>query len=170
MATPSDLPDSTESRVPGAELSNDTKQRIVGRFAAGQSQAQIAIEESLLPRTVSQTIRKTITRGTTQNNPRSGRPRLYDARTARLIVRIARKHPKWTYKQLQQETGLDLSRDTLRTILRDSGIINWRCKKRPHLTEVHVQLRLRWALANRNTDWSRWLFSDECSVEKGAGQ
>jgi hypothetical protein len=54
--------------------------------------------------------------------------------------------------------------------LKSSGIANWRSKKRPVLTASHARRRLQWAQQNRHTDWSRWLFSDECSVEKGKGK
>lgn len=116
MATPCDLPDLTESRAPNAELSNDTKQRIIGRFAAGQSRTNIAPAEHLESRLVSKIIQKAIIHGTTQNRPRFGRPKLYDARTARRAVLAARKHPKWTYEQVKEDTGLNLHPHTPWTI------------------------------------------------------
>jgi hypothetical protein len=81
-----------------------------------------------------------------------------------------RKNPKFTYKELQRETGLDFSRETFRSILRSIGIENWRSKRRPALTEEVARLRLQFAVANLDLDWTRVIFSDECSVEKGVGK
>lgn len=158
------------NRALRTELSDATKQRIYGRALAGQSGAEIARQEDLNPRTVTKAIRRTSQRQTTQNKARSGRPKIYTAQDARQVVRAARQNPKWTYQQLRTDIGLNLSSDTLRTILHDVGLINWRCKKRPYLTSHHARLRLQWARAHQHTDWSRWLFSDECLVEKGAGK
>jgi hypothetical protein len=58
-------------------------------------------------------------------------------------------------------------------ILKDHGITNWRAKKRPELTEAHAKARLQWALENRHRtdeEWAQIIWSDECSVEKGAGK
>jgi transposase len=55
-------------------------------------------------------------------------------------------------------------------LLKEHGILNWRAKRRPHLTQTEATLRLAFARAHRHTDWSRYLFSDECSVEKGRGK
>jgi hypothetical protein len=55
-------------------------------------------------------------------------------------------------------------------ILRDVGIINWRSKRRPILIADHARLRLAFALANLNTDWTNVIFLDECSVKKGVGK
>jgi hypothetical protein len=53
------------------------------------------------------------------------------------------------------------------------GSINtsqWIAEKTPHLTDQHRRERLAFCLANRNRDWSRVIFPDECSVEQGKGK
>jgi hypothetical protein len=86
------------------------------------------------------------------------------------VVRYARLYPLWTYADLIRKTGFENGATTLKKILREHHIFNWRAKRRPHLTQAHANLRLAFALAHINTDWSRYLFSDECSVEKGRGK
>lgn len=158
------------NRRPGTELSDEAKGKLCGRRAAGQSIGEIATAEGLSKSTVQDCLQRVTKRSTIKNKPRAGRPLKYSERDARCIIRIARKHPKYTYLQLRTTSGLDLSNDTIRSILKAYGIINWRCKKRPALTEEIARLRLQWARTHRNTDWSEWLFSDECSVEKGQGK
>lgn len=152
------------------ELSNDDKSRIYGRALAGQSGPEIAAAESLPKSTINTTIRRTSQRHNVQNKTRSGRPKTYTKQAARRVLWAARKNPKWTYKSIREETRTNFSSKVLRSILNDFGIINWRCKKRPHLTIQQARLRLHWARAHRHKDWSTWLFSDECLVEKGAGK
>ena len=164
------LGDIPVNRAPCTELSNDTKQRLLGRALAGQSGDEIATAESLLKSTVNTSLQNAITRGTTANKPRSGQPKKNTDQDERRVLRYARYHPKWTYSDLTKHTGLDLHPYTFRAILQKHSIINWRCKRRPYLTASHARQRLAWARQNRNTDWLRVLFSNECLVERGAGK
>jgi ketohexokinase/beta-glucosidase len=63
-----------------------------------------------------------------------------------------------------------MSVTTIKRILLDEGLLHWRARGRPELTEEHARIRLAWALQHRDEDWSKWVFSDECSVETGKGQ
>jgi len=58
-------------------------------------------------------------------------------------------------------------------ILDDYGITHWRAKKRPKLNKNIARLRLKWCRARQNwswTDWSKLIFLDEMSYERGASQ
>nr|POE60622.1 transposable element tcb2 transposase [Quercus suber] len=132
--------------------------------------AHISEAENLPESTIRSMIKKANTRLTFDNNARTGRPRIRNQRDERAVLRAIREQPKLTYKQLKQATGLEFSTSTFKRILKENGITNWRCKRRPHLTQAHATARLNWALLNQQTDWLQWLFSDECSVEKGVGK
>jgi len=155
---------------PRREVSIRTRERIYGWSLAGAGPTKIATQEQLPKSTIKKIISNAKTRQHTRNMPRSGRPRIATPRDRRRIISFARQHPKWTYDQLQRETGLDFSRSTFKRILQEHDIMNWRCKKRPALNQQQANLRLNFARNNLNTDWSRVLFSDECSVEKGSGK
>jgi transposase len=67
-----------------------------------------------------------------------------------------------------------LANKRLRISLSDSSIrryaaraqLKWKKPvRKPILSELHKQKRLQWALAHRNTDWNRWVFSDESSID-----
>jgi transposase len=154
----------------GKELSDATKERLIGRAAAGQTGGQIAAIEQLPESTVYHAIQRIQKRQTTANAVRSGRPKDYTTRDKRAVIRAVRKDPKLTYKDLRKETGLNLSNDTFKRILKADNILHWRSKRRPELLPSHARLRLQFARSMLAQDWSIVIFSDECSVEKGAGQ
>jgi transposase len=131
---------------------------------------EIAEAESLQYITVYKVIQRYKERGTTTNMPRSGRPPKATLQARRLLKRTIQKEPKLTFEALRKEANLDLSTTTIKKVLHDEGLQHWRARGRPELTQRHATLRLQWALQHRNTDWSKWIFSDECSVETGKGQ
>ena len=62
---------------------------------------------------------------------------------------------------------------TIYRVLNDAGIINWRAKKRLLFTEEYVYQRLAWAIEYKDwirEEWSKIIWSDECSVERGSGK
>jgi hypothetical protein len=55
---------------------------------------------------------------------------------------------------------------------RKEGITNWLAKRRPQLSEEAARKRLAWALKHKDWTWDEWskvIFSDECSLERGVG-
>ena len=119
---------------------------------------------------MSTTFSKITTRHTANTTPRSGHKKITNTRNERNIIRYARLHPKWTYSKLRDHTGLQLSTRTFYRILRQHGIINWRCKRRPELTAGYARLRLQFARQWINANWSNVLFSDECFIKKSASK
>jgi transposase len=131
-----------------------------------------------------QTIRDTIKRWnlhqTTSDLPRSGRKPMLSLHQKKLIYRKARAQPKIEYENLV-EVGTFVnadgtlskapSRSTLYRCLKERGLTNYRCKKRPKLNQGHALKRLQFCKQYRTFQWSRRTlkFSDECSVQKGAG-
>jgi transposase len=155
------------------EYSPRRRAQIYGAARCGATPAQIARSNNLHPETVRATIQRIATTGSIKSAPRSGRPEVYSHYDERQILRIVRKNPKITYKDLRRETGLSFSDDTFYRILKDHGITNWICKKRPYLSEEHAKLRLAFAkkyLHLTVEEWFRYIFSDECSVERSKGK
>ena len=152
MAQRTVLAEINANRRPNTQLQNSDKQRILGRFLAGQSYDEIAEEESLPQPTVKTTLRRATIRKSLDNKPRSGRPKKISERGRHLVIRYTREHPLCTYVELQRETRQDCSRDTLKRILHDIRILNWRAKKRPHLTATHTAQRLAFAHAHLTID------------------
>jgi transposase len=70
------------------------------------------------------------------NKPRSSRPKSYTPREERIILRFIRNNPKSVYKDIRRECAVKISTTTIKSILHNYGISNWRSKKRPFLTEA----------------------------------
>jgi transposase len=158
------------NRRPNAEFSNETRAAVIASRNTGLSIAK-AGEANGVKKSAAAYIIKTYLRTQDLNSaPRSGRPRVFGRTEEHTLLRIIREHPKWTFVQVKNEAGFDFSRSTLGRILSRYNLTHWRAKRRPLLLEVHRRKRLAFCHANLNTDWSRVIFSDECSVEKGAGK
>ena len=163
----------THNRLKGQHLRPDQRGFIIGLHSTGLSRAKIASTTGLAWNTINNTLKKAPTRATQEDAPRSGRPKALSPREERILVRLVILHPKWTYKWLLDELPFKTTRDTACRILKTYGYTNWRAKKRQLLTEESAQVRLTWC--KNHTDWTidDWftvIFTDECSVERGAGK
>jgi hypothetical protein len=63
------------------------------------------------------------------------------------------------------------SRSTLYRAIKDTGLTNYKTKKRPKFNRRYAAKRLKFAREYRHFHWGRRMlkFSDECSVQKGSG-
>ena len=160
------------NRIRGNELSHTHRHYIVGCSAAGIANHEIASTFEIPKQTVSDTINLHSQRNDDKSLSRSGAPKLASEQDERAILRFVRRFPKKTYRQIAAEVAHTLSRSTVYRLLKIHGITNGLCKKRPFLTILAVKTRRRWC--RERSDWSeeQWrkiIFSDECSVERGAG-
>jgi len=121
------------------------------------------------------TIRGVLTRikkhGSKENKQQPGRPRSTLEHDDRLLIRQALIHTRMPLEELKVEANSNLSLDTIRSRLREAGIQKWRAAERPRLKAKHVQKRIKWAKEHRHKtleEWRKIIWSDECSVEKGA--
>ena len=84
-----------------------------------------------------------------------------------------RINPRLTYTQLGTEAGVLYGRSTLYRTLKNYGLTNWLAKKRPLLTPKVAKKRWDWCVLHSEwtfEQWSKIIWSDECSVEKGSGK
>jgi hypothetical protein len=131
----------------GPELTPYARGKIVGAAKSGRTPTQIARDENWALSTIQSTLELDPLRNEGQSRERTGRPRLYNDRDERHILRHVRLHPKCTYADLREACGLELCNTTLKTILSRHGISNWRAMKRPFLTEEVAKLRYAWCKA-----------------------
>jgi hypothetical protein len=99
------------------------------------------------------TIRRAPERHDRISKPRSERPKEWDARFERRVVRIVRIHPRITYAQMRDQLCIYLSHNTLARILNEYHISKWLSKQRPYLTTAAVKSRLRWTLHYADWTW-----------------
>jgi hypothetical protein len=53
--------------------------------------------------------------------------------------------------------------------LAEHGIVNWKARRRPFLTEGNAVIKLAWYLKHRHItvkEWGLFMWSNECSVEQ----
>ncbi|PQE16385.1 Transposable element tc3 transposase protein [Rutstroemia sp. NJR-2017a BVV2] len=105
--------------------------------------------------------------------PRAARKLSYSDRDECVIICYIQLFPKHTYKQIKSIYRVKCSTTTIKQLLKKYGITNWRCKKRPELSEVYTLKRLVWCLVWRGLTTEEWdlvIWSDKCSVERGQGE
>ena len=121
----------------GAVASGVTPYRIQKNYGVPESSTRSIVSNALI-------------RHNPDFKPRSERPRKLTIRDERHILRIIRRDPKITYKNLIAEAGVQVSHDTIYRMLKEEGITNWLAKKRPLLTSEVAGKRYQWAIEHEN--------------------
>lgn len=99
--------------------------------------------------------------------PRSGRPRLSNARDDRRLIRESLQNRRLTVPDLTaswNHAGVASSTSTVRRRLKDVGLTGHVAQKKPMLTQRHRNLRLTFAREHSTwtrVDWSAVLWTDE---------
>ena len=130
----------------GPELSAYVRGKIKGASEFGVKTCVISRTYNIPPSTIESTFSLDSLRIDGKSLPRSGRPKTYDIRDERHIIRHVRLYPKCTYADVRRAYTITLCDNTLQAILKNFGIANWRAKKRPFLIEKHIAIRLAWCL------------------------
>ena len=102
--------------------------------------------------------------------PRSGPPLKYSDRENRKMLRCCRLHPKLTFNARRAFCDTKMSNSHIKALCREAGLSHWRAKKRPELLPHHAQARYDWCRVRAHWDaekWREYMWSDECSVERG---
>ena len=60
--------------------------------------------------------------------------------------------------------GIDISLSTVRRRLNEQSLHKIELLKKPLLSDTNRDNRLIWAKANKNTDWSKVIFTDETTI------
>lgn len=129
---------------------------------AGMIQAEVARRLNCSRSTISRLSQRIRTTGETQDNPRSGRPRISSLRTDRQLRLRHLRDRYLTSTETAREFGI--SRQTVSRRLRERGLRCRRPYRGPILTAHHRRERLRWSRQHyrwRLLDWRRVIFSDE---------
>lgn len=160
-------------RYRGPELSPNKRGRATGMCAGGMSEVKVAVELEVSRRAVRNAKRLAALNTEGRSLPRSGRPRVYTDRDNRTMLRNLRLFPKNTFETRRRETGLGMSNTYIKNLARASGLAHWRAKKRPELSEKVAAERLLWCKVRAHwtvEQWKEYIWSDECSAEKGKGK
>jgi hypothetical protein len=157
----------------GKDISPYMRGQIIRATRAGMRKSSIEREFGVSRAAVKTTISNQHHNPEGASRPRTGTPRTYNDRDRRMMLRNLLLYPKMTFEQRREATGLGCKNTWIKDLARANGIHHWRAKKRPELTDEIALLRYDWARvrAHWNVErWKKYMWSDECSAERGKGQ
>lgn len=149
-------------------LTRDQRQQAIGRLHAGQRAAVIANHFNCSVRTIERLRQRFNATNSTDDRPRSGRPRVTTRRQDRQIVRHHLQDRFTRAAETARNTigthHRAVSDRTVRRRLNASNLICRRPAVGPVLTQHHRRERLHWAQQRQNWHQRQWrtvIFSDE---------
>jgi IS30 family transposase len=124
------------------QLSLYQRGQILGISSSGQKCTNIQALLNVSRSTIQSTIKFEALRNNGDTQARSSRPKGYSEATKHRILRYVRLNPKDTYLQLISVCDLTIKKTTIKSILTQYSITNWRTRRRPFLTETNAAKRL----------------------------
>ena len=159
--------------TPGAkELDPTTRARICELHSIGWGYKRIY---KRYPYVSMSTIRNTIKLESSRSNqcslPQSGGPKkLSPSEENELLKAEEDKHTKM--RELQNAVNNSVSKSTVQQLFQTMHKCKWMQHKQPEIQPIHAEKRLQWAQEYAHytpSDWRSVIWTDECSVERGAG-
>ncbi len=156
----------------GRKMSQDLRKKIISLHKKGEGYKKISkallISQNTVTKVV-QTFKKDGTATISQRRP--GRTRKLTPRQERLLMRRVEENQHASSLQLSKEvesqTGVTISRDTIRRTLQRNGMHGCRPQKKPLLKPRHKKACLEFARAHADKDedyWDSILWSDETKI------
>lgn len=149
-------------------LTQIQRNQAIGRLEAGESALDVARQFNVHISTIYRLQERYNATQTTDDRPRSGRPRVTTPRQDRQITRHHQRDPFLPASETARDTlgthNRPISSDTVMRRLRSANLQCRRPARRPILQPRHRQARLQWAqdhLNWRQREWRRVIFSDE---------
>ena len=102
--------------LPDGSVSPTSEHGLHGRLLGGQSYAEIARAEKIPVETVKASIRDLYEQPTQTTSTHEGRLRKVSERDERRVLRYLKRNVEATFGDLKRDLGLDLDRDSVRTI------------------------------------------------------
>jgi transposase len=135
----------TAGRQSGQELSPFARAAIAGAVVAGASPAAVARAFRVSRATVQVTLQRFESSATFTSKPRTGRPKVLTRREKRYIIQLAKRKPQLSTQLLTDTLGTQISRSTVRRVLRQHRMRKWRAQKRIPLTKEAAMARYQFA-------------------------
>ncbi len=156
----------------GREMSQDLIKKIISLHKKGEGYKKISkallISQNTVAKVV-QTFKKDGTATISQRRP--GRPRKLTPRQERLLMRRVQENRHASSlllsKEVESQTEVTISRDTIRRTLQRNGMHGCRPRKKPLLKPRHKKAHLEFARAHADKDENYWdsiLWSDETKI------
>jgi transposase len=140
-----------------SDLSPETRAAILSGLENQQSPTVLAKQFQVDRSTIYRTKTRFQTTKSLQTRKRTGRPSRLSASEQRYIYLLARRRPKITWNGLLASVSPEVSRSTIRRILRRFNLRKWKSKKRIPLRKDDAKKRLHFTRLWRG--FTRW---NEC--------
>ena len=127
------------------ELNEATKIAILTLLHEGISARKVAARFNTSHTTVNRILKRWKEDQTVKNKARSGRPLKLSHSQRLYILRLIRKNRAITWNALVGSMGGEVSKSTIRRVVRRHYARKWKSMKRPKLTKVAAKARLSWA-------------------------
>jgi len=153
------------------EWSQETRMRIVAWREIGLSEYEIAKKLGMTRGTVHSILRKYSQTGTTKNLSRSGRPPKLNARDLRFLGRLVTRDAesrRTPVENITKKLDKDVSTRTVQRAMRKIGISCHPAALKPFVSKVNAKKRIDWCKEHLSwtiEDWSKVVWTDECSIE-----
>jgi transposase len=105
--------------------------------------------------------------GDIQDEEGRGRKRKTSEKEDLNIITMAKRQRTSTLADIStsmSKQGVDISYETVRRRLNEQGFYKLQPLKKPLLSDTHRENRLKWAMDNKKTDWSKVIFTDETTI------
>jgi transposase len=155
------------------ELTPDIRARLCELKSIGWTLTQIHHRYPDIPySTIRTTINRENKRKNQQTSPRSGRPKKISPEEQQRLLELVEKDQHIKMRELSEAVQSSPPVRTVQRLFRRLHMRKWKQCERPEITPANAEKRLRWAQTYAEytaEDFYRVIWSDECSVERGAG-
>lgn len=152
----------------GKKISYQIRNLIVRDFEKNESQRKIAEKYSVSRGAVQKIILKHQRVGSVADRSGRGLKRKSDHREDSRIIREIKKDPFVTIRGVKEKLNLTISERTIRRRIAEHGLKSYFARKRPFISKVNKEKRLRFARTHINKPlefWKRVIWSDESKFE-----
>jgi transposase len=126
------------------EFNLESKGAILALLLCGKSYREVADAFSTTPSSIYRIKQRWDSERTIRNKPRSGHPEILSDAEKRYIIRAAKSDRGITYSALCDFATTDVSRQTIRRVVRKVFGRKWKAMERPKLTAAIARERLDW--------------------------
>jgi len=152
----------------GVTINVDVRRALLFMRENGKSCIEIAQCFRCSRSTVWQVINRYKHEGNLLPKPKPGARRATTVRADRILLRLAKREPDLTSKELHERWEQPVSRRTVRRRLQNSNL-RWLCNlRKPHLNKTQINNRLQFCLKHQYwtaEDWAKVVFSDESKIQ-----
>jgi hypothetical protein len=130
------------NQLRGKDMSPYNRGQVIGAYINGLTQREIKDKYKFSRKAIRGAIALNILNTNRASLPRTGRPKVYNERDRRMMLRNLRSYPKLTFQQRCEDTGLTISNSYIKDLARANGLTHWHAKKRPKLSVKNAVDRL----------------------------